>query len=306
MIRSPALEEGGFVMEKRRLGRGLDALLGSPPNGGDSPEQATIPVDRIQQNPYQPRKDFDEDELASLRESIRNHGILQPLVVRPVGDRFQLIAGERRLRAAQAAGLTEVPVRLVDFNDQQVLEAALVENIQRSDLNPIEKAQGFKDYLERFGMTQDNLAQRLGLDRSTISNLVNLLEMAPEVQEAVRLEQISLGHAKVLKGVTDRDRQVSLCKEVIARGHSVRALEAVLKGQPPAPAPSPNGDHGPAKAAPEKTTHVQSIEDDLRQRLAVRVEIRLRDKDRGQVVLTFESNDDFERIVEALCGERGA
>src|SRR4029077_18677547 len=135
--------------------------------------------------------------------------------------------GERRLRAAQAAGMAEVPVHVVNFDDQQTLEAALVENIQRADLNPIEKAQGFKEYLERFGMTQEELAGRLGLDRTTISNLINLLELAPEVQEAVRLGQVSLGHAKVLKGLTDRDRQISLCKEVIARGHSVRTLEAL-------------------------------------------------------------------------------
>jgi ParB family chromosome partitioning protein len=290
-------------MEKRRLGRGLDALLGSTLNGDEtrsdsSAAPACVPVDRIQQNPYQPRKDFDAHELSSLSESIRNHGVLQPLVVRQVGDRYQLVAGERRLRAAQAAGLAEVPVRLVDFNDQQVLEAALAENIQRTDLNPIEKALGFKDYLERFDMTQEQLAQRLGLDRTTISNLVNLLELTPEAQEALRLGQISLGHAKVLKGVTDRDRQISLCKEVIARGHSVRALEAILKEQKPEP--STNGDNGQSRAVPEKTAHVQAIEDELRQKLATRVEIRLRDKDKGQIILTFESNDDFERLLEAL------
>src|SRR5205085_11939838 len=148
----------------------------------------------------QPRKAFDPDDLSALSESIKHHGVLQPLVVRVVGDRYQLIAGERRLRAAQQAGMTEVPVRIVDFNDQQVLEAALAENIQRTDLNPIEKAQGFKEYLERFGVTQEQLAQRLGLDRTTISNLVNLLELTSEVQEAVRLDQVSLGHAKALKG----------------------------------------------------------------------------------------------------------
>src|SRR5262249_62339144 len=143
------------IMEKRRLGRGLDSLLGNnAENGTSAPAtaQSQVPIDRIQQNPYQPRKAFDPHELSSLGESIRTHGILQPLVVRIVGDQYQLVAGERRLRAAQAAGFTDVPVRVVDFNDQQILEAALVENIQRTDLNPIEKAQGFKDYLERFGM----------------------------------------------------------------------------------------------------------------------------------------------------------
>jgi ParB family transcriptional regulator, chromosome partitioning protein len=284
------------VMEKRRLGRGLDALLGPTDQETIIPtgEMSQVAIERIQQNPYQPRKAFDTDELTALGESIRRHGILQPLVVRPVGDQYQLVAGERRLRAAQAAGFKEVPVRVVDFNDQQILEAALVENIQRADLNPIEKAQGFKDYLERFGMTQEQLARRLGLDRSTISNLVNLLDLAPEVQEVVRLGQISLGHAKVLKGLTDHDRQLALCQEIIARGHSVRATEALIKTQKPEPAGTNH------RAAPEKTRHVQAIEDELRQKLATRVEIRLRDKDRGQLILGFDSNDDFERLLEVL------
>lgn len=281
-------------MEKRRLGRGLDALIGGPEKEHDGAPvmEGQIAIERIDQNPFQPRRDFDQEELGALGESIRSHGILQPLVVRPIGDRYQLIAGERRLRAAQATGLSEVPVRVVNFNDQQVLEAALVENIQRADLNPIEKAQGFKDYLSRFGMTQEHLARRLGLDRTTISNLINLLDLPAEVQEAVRLQQISTGHAKVLKGLTDRERQVSLCREIITRGHSVRALEALLKEQ------KTNGSSGPSRPAVEKTTHLQAIEDELRQRLALRVEVRLKDKERGQIILGFDSNDDFERLLE--------
>jgi ParB family chromosome partitioning protein len=283
-------------MEKRRLGRGLDALLGTP---DDSPiaslEQNHVPVDSIEQNPYQPRKDFDQEALTALQESIRAHGILQPLVVRPVGDRYQLIAGERRLRAAQAAGIKEVPVLVVNFNDQEVLEAALAENIQRTDLNPIEKAQGFRDYLERFETTQEELAQKLGLDRSTISNLVNLLDLPGEVQEAIRLEQISLGHAKVLKGLDEPERQIALCKEIIARGHSVRATEALVRDQKAA-TPS-------ARPSVRKTSHVQSLEDELRKKLATRVEIRLREKHKGQIILTFESNDDFERIMQVLRGD---
>src|SRR5262245_29541294 len=267
-------------MDKKRLGRGLDALLGNGDDDGSAAVQPSqVAIDRIQENPYQARKSFDSDELSALQESIKNVGVLQPLVVRQVGDQFQLVAGERRLRAAQAAGIKEVPIRLVDFNDQQTYEASLVENIQRTDLNPIEKAHGFKDYLDRFAMTQEQLAQRLGLDRTTISNLVNLLDLAPEVQEAVRVGQISLGHAKVLKGVSDKARQLSLCREIIAHGHSVRATEALLKERKPEgeSAPAKNGHE---KTGPKKTNHVQAIEDDLRQSLATRVEIRLREKDK--------------------------
>jgi len=282
-------------MEKRRLGRGLDALLGSSGDGTQpKTEQTQVAIDQIEQNPFQPRKAFDEEELTSLRESIRTHGLLQPLVVRPVADHFQLVAGERRLRAAAAAGLTEVPVHIVDFNDQQILEAALVENIQRADLNPIEKAQGFKDYLKRFSMTQERLAARLGLDRTTISNLINLLDLPLEVQEAVRLQQISLGHAKVLKGLTSSERQISICREIVGRGLSVRATETLIKEQKQEPASTTS------KKAVEKTSHIQSLEAELQQTLATRVEIRLRGKDQGLIVVNFDSNDDFERLLAVL------
>src|SRR5262249_11450852 len=176
-------------MEKTRLGRGLDKLIPILENGASTPavatqvEQTQVPLDLIQHNPYQPRKTFDPDELASLCASVKNHGILQPLVVRKIDGQYQLVAGERRLRAAQEAGLTAVPVRIVDFNDQEVLEAALAENIQRSDLNALEKAQGFKDYLERFKLSHEQLAQRLRLASTTISKLVNVLVMEPEVEE---------------------------------------------------------------------------------------------------------------------------
>src|SRR5207249_2488289 len=152
-------------------------------------------------------------------------------VVRANGDGYQLIAGERRLRAAQAAGLDEVPVHVVAFDDQQVFEAALVANIQRSDLNPIEKAQGFKDYLDKFGLTQEQLGAKLGLDRTTISNLLGLLNLPAEVQDALRLGQISLGHAKVLKGVPEAARQTALCRETILKNYSVHALELLIKQQ---------------------------------------------------------------------------
>lgn len=287
-------------MEKRRLGRGLDALIG----GGDTAVaeapgvDSEVAIDKIHQNPFQPRKNFDKDELTSLSASVREHGILQPLVVRQVGEQYQLVAGERRLRAAQEAGLATVPVRVVDFNDQQVLEAALVENIQRSDLNPIEKAQGFKEYLDRFGMNHEQLAQRIGLARSTITNLVNLLDLAPEVQEGLRLNQVSEAHAKLLKGIKSRDRQVALFKQIVAMGLSVKATEALIRGQKEASTNNEAEKEEPA--AEEKTAHVRGIEDEIRQRLATPVEIKLRSKDKGQIVIRFESNDDFMRILEVL------
>jgi ParB family chromosome partitioning protein len=232
-----------------------------------------------------------------LADSIKNHGVLQPLVVRQGKDGYELIAGERRLRAAQRAGLRDVPVRIVDFNDQQVVEAALVENIQRSDLNPIEKAQGFKEYLDRFSMKTEQLAERLGLDRTTISNLLGLLNLPTEVQDWVRVGQLTLGHAKVLKGVPGAERQISLAKESIARNLSVHALEQLAKQHKPTSASAPKP---AAKPEVAKTAHVIAIEDELRKKLAMRVTIKLLGKDKGQVVLGFDSNDDFERLVEVV------
>jgi ParB family chromosome partitioning protein len=285
------------VTQKPRLGRGLDALIAGPVEAPTGPT-AVVAIGRIQNNPFQPRKAFDNDELAKLTASVREHGVLQPIVVRPSADGYQLIAGERRLRAATQAGLAEIPIRIVDFNDQQVLEAALVENIQRADLNPIEKAQGFKDYLDRFNMKQDQLAERLGMDRTTISNLLGLLNLPPEVQDWVRVGQLTLGHAKVLKGLHDSVRVVALAKETIAKNLSVHALEHLSK-QTKTEVAAASG-NAPAKAAVEKTAHVQAIEDELRQKLATRVTIKLKGKDKGQIVLGFETTDDFERIVETF------
>lgn len=283
-------------MEKKRLGRGLDALLGGPAEGETAPLGSEIRLDQIHENPWQPRKAFDQDELSALSASVRTHGILQPLVVRQAADGYQLIAGERRLRAAREAGLATVPVRVVDFNDQQVLEAALVENIHRADLNPIEKAQGFKEYLERFSMSHDQLAQRLGLARTTITNLVNLLELTPEVQDGVRVGQISEAHAKLLKGVKSKERQISLYKQIVAMGLSVKATETLVRQVKEPGAAEPRE----REATEHKTPHVRSLEEELRQKLATPVEIRVQGKDRGQVIIRFESNDDFERVVEQL------
>jgi ParB family transcriptional regulator, chromosome partitioning protein len=280
------------VDTKTQLDRELDALL-----AGSAPIAMQVAIDHVKPNPHQPRKLFDDDELTHLADSIKNHGVLQPLVVRQGKDGYELIAGERRLRAAQRADLRDVPVRIVDFNDQQVVEAALVENIQRSDLNPIEKAQGFKEYLDRFSMKTEQLAERLGLDRTTISNLLGLLNLPTEVQDWVRVGQLTLGHAKVLKGVPGAERQISLAKESIARNLSVHALEQLAKQHKPSAGSAPKP---AAKPEVAKTAHVIAIEDELRKKLAMRVTIKLLGKDKGQVVLGFDSNDDFERLVEVV------
>jgi ParB family chromosome partitioning protein len=288
------------VSEKRRLGRGLDALLGAV--AAERPElPATpgatlqVPLDRIEPNPHQPRRDFDPDDLAALKESLATHGLLQPVVVRPAGGGYRLIAGERRLRAAKEVGWTEIPVRIVDLNEQQEFEAALVENIQRSDLNPIEKAQGFQQYLQQYNVTHEELAKKIGLDRSTISNLLRLLELPPAVQDAVRTGQISNGHARALLALDDPSRQTALCKEIVAKGLSVRAVENLVKDD----RHEKSSSHTPTPEA-RKTAHVQGIEDELRQLFSTRVEIRLSGEERGQIVIAFENNADFERVLHFL------
>jgi ParB family transcriptional regulator, chromosome partitioning protein len=275
-----------------RLGRGLDALLGGASE--TAPKEVEIP--RIQRNPYQPRKEFDDDQLQQLTDSVKAHGILQPIVVRDAGDHFQLIAGERRLRAATAAGLVKIPVHVVHFDDQQVYEAALVENIQRTDLNPIEKAEGFKDYIDRYQVTHEQMGQKLGIDRASVSNLVGLLNLPKDVQDSVRMGQISLGHAKILKGLSNKELASQLCKLVIVQGMSVQALDAHIKELKAAK--DETSSTKPTKA--EKTAHVVSVENELRERLAVKVEIKVKAQERGQIVIGFETNDDFERIIDAL------
>jgi ParB family chromosome partitioning protein len=286
---------------KTRLGRGLDALISGDEEATPTGSLAEVALEAIEENPYQPRKDFDEGELNSLSASIKAHGVLQPVVVRQVGDRYQLIAGERRLRAARSAGLATIPVRIVDFNDQQTVEAALVENIQRTDLNPLEKAQGFRDYLDRFSMTHEQLASRLGLARPTISNLVALLELPEEIQGLIRAGQITLGHAKILKGIPDVERMKALAREIIARGLSVHATEALVKGAPTETSePERTESSSRSGSAPEKTAHVVGLENELRQKLGVKFEIKLKAEDKGAIVLTFDSGEDFERLIEVL------
>ncbi len=219
------------MTKERRLGRGLEALLGRPlPNPGGidlasdpaagsqlapaapaaprGDELARINVYEIESNPFQPRRDFDEAAIAELSESIKAHGLIQPLVVRRAGGRWQLVAGERRLRAAIKAGWAEVPCQVREADDRQMAEIAIVENLQRKDLNPLEKAASFHDYLERYACTQDELAGRLKIDRSTIANLIRLLELPQAIQDAVRRESISAGHARALLPLGDESRQL--------------------------------------------------------------------------------------------------
>jgi ParB family transcriptional regulator, chromosome partitioning protein len=297
-------------VNKRRLGRGLEALLGRD-EGGFEPSSLEmtdllhIPVDQIDPNPFQPRRQFNAAEIATLADSLRQHGMLQPILVRAVDDRYQLIAGERRLRASVEAQLAEVPARVMDLDDQRVYELAMVENLQREDLNAMEKACAFRDYLTMYGGTQEELASRLGLDRSTVSNLIRLLELPDEVQEAVRNQTISQGHARSLLALSDREQQLEACRRVIAEHLSVRQTEAfVTTGEPTPARPRLRKDPTDPASTPAggKAPHVLELEHILQQRLGTAVDIRVRGRERGQIVIDFSSREEFDRLTGIIRG----
>lgn len=295
------------VTNKRRLGRGLAALLGTEEGGFEpsSLEQAELlhlGVEQIDANPFQPRRAFDPTEIAALADSLRQHGMLQPIIVRPSGDRYQLIAGERRLRAAVEAHLHEIPARVLELDDRRVSELAMVENLQREDLNAIEKAAAFKGYLDRFGGTQEDLAGRLGLDRSTISNLIRLLDLPDEVQDAVRSRRLTQGHARALLGLPDPDAQVGACRRVISENLSVRQTEALVASGEPTPARTRLRKDPAHTDATPRAPHLAEWEGRLRERFGTPVVIRTRSKERGQILIEFNSQEEFERITGLIRG----
>ncbi len=295
---------------KRRLGRGLEALLGRDeggyePSSLDTVDLAHIPVDLIDPNPFQPRRTFDPAEISALADSLRQHGMLQPVLVRMVSDRYQLIAGERRLKASIEAQLHEIPARIMELDDQRVNELAMVENLQREDLNALEKASAFRDYLNRFGGTQEELAGRLGLDRSTVSNLIRLLDLPEDVQDAVRCKKISQGHARAILGLPDPEQQRATSQRVIAENLSVRQTEALVATGVPTPAKTrvrkdpPHGDGTPSDG---RAPHIQEVERHLHDRFGTPVLIRVKSRERGQIVIDFNSQEEFDRVTTMIRG----
>jgi ParB family chromosome partitioning protein len=258
-----------------------------------------IALSQIDSNPYQPRQDFDPKEIAALCASLREHGLLQPVVVRSVGDRYQLVAGERRLRAAAEAGWIDVPVQLVEADDRQTAELAIVENLQRKDLNPLEKAASFQRYLEQFACKQEELASRLHIDRSTIANLIRLLELPDEVQNAIRAGKITQGHARALLPLGDETEQVAFCRRIQQEGLSVRQTEAIVQeliqraDAEPLAVVDRDGLQSPR---PRKGDHVAALEQELRAALGARVKLSHNAKGKGKLVIYFADHDEFQRI----------
>ncbi len=315
-------QASGQPVFKRRLGRGLNALLGSvDEDGGEqaaiipmhamatplTPGADEILLDQIERNPSQPRRDFDQVAIDELADSIRRHGILQPLLVRAREDGqpgYQLIAGERRWRAAQQVGLEKIPCRIIQFSDRQATEAALEENLKREDLNVLEKAVAFREYLDRFGGTIEELARQLSMSRANVSNMMRLLELPAQVQEMLRSDRISSGHARAILPLAS-EQQCLLAAQIETEQLSVRRTEEMVRESLHSGAnaqQSPTGESAPTESAskPEVSNHVLSLQGSLRDLLGAKIDIRLKKNDAGQIVIHFGSNDDFERIVGKL------
>ncbi len=305
----------GLSAPRRRLGRGLSSLLGGLAEPaireeGQAPEApigefALIEEAAISRNPFQPRKDFAEDSLAEMVTSISQHGILQPLLVRAVDGAFQLIAGERRLLAARRAGLAKVPCRVIELDDKGVCEVAIIENVQRADLSDLEKAQAFQDYLDKFGGTIEELAAKLGKNRSTVSNCLRLLELPDFVKISLGSGRITAGHARALLPLDEEADQIVMCRRIESEKLSVRQTEDEIRQKLHATdagdtIPFQSGDSKVKSASVPISNHVLELQQQLRELLGAKVEIRLKGRDSGKLVIHFSSNDEFERIVGFL------
>ena len=301
--------------KKTGLGRGLSALLNDsePANAAPKPQQAAsapakpdntspgnisgIKLDQIEVNPFQPRTEFDLVALNELAESIQLQGLIQPITVRKVAENsYQLISGERRLRASKIAGLAEIPAYIRTANDQQMLEMALIENIQRENLNAIEVALSFQRMIDECSLKQEELGERVSKNRSTVTNYLRLLKLPPVIQASIRDNQVSMGHAKAILGLEDVDKQLFVHDEIIRQGLSVRKAEELVREIQQA---------GTKKSSPVKTDQAasfqyQKIQDDLASKFATRVKLKVQGKGKGAIEIPFVSEDDLGRILELL------
>jgi len=295
-----------IYQKKTGLGRGLRALL----DDSDLPENdrqqlrnessslgsiSSVKISQVQVNPFQPRTDFDPEALHELAESIKLQGLIQPITVRQSGQNsYQLISGERRLRASKLAGLAEIPAYVRTANDQQMLEMALIENIQRENLNAIEVALSFQRMIDECNMKQEQLGERVSKNRSTVTNYLRLLKLPPAIQASIRDKEISMGHARALISVEDVDKQLYLFQEIINRGLSVRKVEELVRQLQ-------NIGKGkkPAKASAMSFQYMK-IQDDLASKFSTHVKLKLDEKGKGSIEIGFMSDDDLNRILEML------
>ena len=281
-------------MSRKALGKGLDALIPDIKHdaGQGDGRVVEIIIDEIAANPYQPRSRMNDGSLEDLRQSISEKGVLQPVIVRRKSGRFELVAGERRLRAAKLAKLKSVPAVVKSVSDSEALEIALVENLQREDLNPIDEARGYRELINRFNLTQDQLAKKLARDRSTIANVLRLLNLPKQVRQGVEEGKITMGHARALLGLEDAKQIEGVFRTLLHRGLSVRQVEALVRRKIKA---KNRRSRGTRVVDPE----IDHIEEELMRKLGTRVRV-LASGGHGKIEIEFYSNDDLTRILEAI------
>jgi ParB family chromosome partitioning protein len=283
-----------MVDKRPALGRGLSALIPDAPPAPAGDRSLEVDSDLLRPNKFQPRTSMDDAKIEELARSIRGNGIIQPIVVRKVGGEYEIVAGERRWRAAQRAGLLKVPVVVRDIPEDRLLAVALIENIQREDLNPIEEAHAYRRLADEYRLTQEQIADAVGKDRSSIANYLRLLKLPQEVRANLGSGVLSMGHARALLGLADEAAQLRVSRDVVAKSLSVRETEALVKK-----AAEPR----PAKAAPEKDVHTRAAEERLRFVLGTRVRIA-RARKGGRIEIDFGSEDELQRIYELLTDEK--
>ena len=298
------------MSETKRLGRGLEALLGSVTREQAQASGALreLPVNHVLPNPFQPRTQVDEAALVELTASIEASGLLQPVIVRPRNGKYELIAGERRLRAVQRLGWTKIPAVVRDVDDPTLLTLALIENLQRDDLTSIDEAAGYQRLGEEFKLPQAEIARLVGRNRSTITNLLRLLKLPDEIKALVQERKLSEGHARALLSVQKASDVLPLARQAVEHGWSVRDLEARARGESPAaslPAAAPPPATRSRTRAPQKmaTGDVRRVEDALRKRLGTDVRVTTRRRGRGFISISYYSNDDLARVLELILGK---
>lgn len=298
------------LAKKPRLGRGLSALMGDytaepQPEAGEAP--SSVPTSRITPNPFQPRREFTPEQLAELEESIRQNGLLQPLVVRragpdaPDGAEWELVAGERRWRAVRRLGWTEVPVVVRELDDRAMLVLAIVENVQRADLSPLEEAAAYRRLMDEFSFTQAEVAESVGRERSTVANLLRLLSLPASVQRLVNEGALNMGHARALLGLEDQREMAELARQAAETGMTVRAVEERVRTRRPA-GKAKTAEAPAAPAASGSDAHVRQLEVELQRRFGTQVRIR-HEGSAGRIEIPFLSADDFDGLMDTLLGD---
>lgn len=296
----------------RRLGRGLDALLATrdaPPaltitkSTDESPH--TLPIAEIRPNPFQPRKEFRAEELAELETSLRSNGLIQAITVRPAADGqgYELIAGERRLRAATRIGWSRIPAVLKEIDDRALLTLALVENLQRADLNPIEEGEGYQRLIVEFSLSQQAIADVVGKDRSTVANILRLLNLPNTIRSMVREGHLTIGHARALLAMSNEREMLELAREIVARGLTVRDVEQRARAGVAVPSPRATKSKRDDRT-PKLTAELKRLQDELRRHLQTDVTITVGANERGKIEIAFYSADDFERVLDLMLASR--